>query len=33
MHELRLVVIVTFGAVVGAIGIDIFLMLLRAVFY
>lgn len=33
MHELRLVVIVTLGAVVGAIGIDILLMLLRAVFY
>ena len=32
MHELRLVVIVTIGAVVGAIGIDILLMLLRAVF-
>ena len=33
MHELRLVVIVTVGAVMGAIGIDILLMLLRAVFY
>lgn len=33
MHEIRLVVIVTFGAFVGAIGIDFFLMLLRAVFY
>lgn len=32
MHELRLVVIVTFGAVMGSIGIDILLMLLRAVF-
>ena len=33
MHELRMVVIATFGAVVGAIGIDILLMLLRAVFF